>query len=181
MKLAVPSMQSPSALRYLALELLTHEAAERQAEGEVVEIHAESGVEATERACEKLRVYLSNRVGQDGYRLLLARALTLAKAQFPHLSAVNVGADGALAGLRSAFPRNREDTESKEAQEEIAEGAMALVGTLLGLLVILIGEDLTLRMLRTMWPKLKWIPVTGELDSAAASLNTQAGSEEETR
>jgi hypothetical protein len=38
--------------------------------------------------------------------------------------------------------------------KEIAEGSIVLVAQLLGLLVAFIGENLTVRLVREVWPKL---------------------------
>jgi len=45
--------------------------------------------------------------------------------------------------------------------EDIAEGSVVVFAQLLGLLVAFIGETLTLRMVREVWPKL---PQINELD-----------------
>ena len=97
--------------------------------------------EAAERVLEKLRGHLSKKIGTEGFRTLLARALTLTQARFPDLSAVKVAADGSLIGLR----------EAAEASVRI-EGATALVAQLLELLVSFIGEELTRRIVITIWP-----------------------------
>ncbi len=104
----------------------TREAAEDQ--------DRDSLVAAAERVLRKLREHLSKKVGAEGSRTLLAPALTLTKARFPQLSTATVAADGSLSGLREA------------------EGATALVAQLLELLVTFIGEDLTWRIVTTVWP-----------------------------
>lgn len=96
-------------------------------------------LDAAERVSAKMRVYLSKRIGQEGFRTLLARALVLTKTLFPSLQAVQIEENGSLAGLRGG-------AESPEA-------AVALLACLLGLLVTFIGEDLTLRMLGAVWPE----------------------------
>ena len=83
-----------TAILSLVRRLLTQEAKESQ--------KPEALIEAAERVSNKLRVHLSKRVGQEGFRTLLVRALTLATTQFPSLRAVRVGADGSLVGLREA-------------------------------------------------------------------------------
>ena len=77
--------------------------------------------------------------------MLLARALAVATTRFPYLSAVRVGADGSLAGLRVAAGAH---------SQAASEGAVAIMANLLGLLITFIGEDLTLRLLSTAWPGL---------------------------
>lgn len=136
----------------LVRRLLAHEAAESQDQ--------DSLIEAAERVSEELRVHLSKRIGQEGFRTILARSLALTTAQFPHLSAVRVGADGILIGLRGAISHAQE-AQDKEAQGVTIEGAVALVAQLLALLISFIGEDLTLRLLSAVQPEFAWDDVTG--------------------
>ena len=105
---------------------------------------------AAERVSDKMGAHLSTRIGREGFRTLLARALALTKAQFPSLLVVRVEENGSLVGLHG-------DAES-------SEGAAALLGCLLGLLVTFIGEDLTLRMLGAVWPELDGDSVADEED-----------------
>jgi hypothetical protein len=100
---------------------------------------------ATFQACERLRPHLTTLMGDGGFRALLSRALALAKVEAPWLRAVQVKADGAL-----------EEMEGLQAHldaGELFEGRVALLTQLLGLLVAFIGEDLTMRLVREVWPK----------------------------
>ena len=96
--------------------------------------------------CEKLRPHLATLMGNTGFRALLSRALALANAEVPSLRAVQVKADGSLEGL--------DELEVQADPEELAKGSVVLVAQLLGLLVAFIGENLTLRLVREVWPKL---------------------------
>ena len=98
------------------------------------------------RICEKLRPYLANLMGTTGYGALLSRALALAVAEAPGLREVQVNANGTLAGVDAP--------EVPVKSEDLAAGSVALLAQLLGLLGGFIGENLTLRMLRDVWPKL---------------------------
>ncbi len=93
---------------------------------------------ATCRVCEKLRRPLVTLTGTAGYSSLLARSLTLAKRDSPALIAVQVNPDGSLLGLEG----------------DAARGSPILVGHLLSLLIIFIGETLTMRLLHEVWPDL---------------------------
>jgi hypothetical protein len=95
---------------------------------------------------DKLRPHLATLMGNVGFRALLSRALALANAEVPWLRAVHVKADGSLEGL--------EELGAQLAPKEIAEGRVVLLAQVLGLLVAFIGEDLTLRLVREVWPKL---------------------------
>ena len=95
---------------------------------------------------EKLRPHLASLMGSVGFRALRSRALVLANTEIIWLRAVQVKADGSLEGL--------EELHAKLDPQEFFEGTVVLVAQLLGLLVAFIGENLTLRMVRDVWPKL---------------------------
>jgi hypothetical protein len=67
----------------------------------------------------------------------------MAKAEAPSLAAVQVRADGSLV---------EPDGERDQAGGLLGDGGVAVVAQLLGLLVTLIGEPLTLRLVRDAWP-----------------------------
>jgi hypothetical protein len=96
--------------------------------------------------CEKLRPHLATLMGNTGFRVLLSRALARAEADVPSLRAMQVKADGSLAGL--------DKLEVQADPEELARGSVVLVAQLLGLLVAFIGENLMLRIVCDVWPKL---------------------------
>ena len=58
-----------------------------------------TGVDGAARVIEELRLRLIKLAGIDGFRALLSRALTLAKAEVPSLNMVQVSADGSLEGV----------------------------------------------------------------------------------
>ena len=98
------------------------------------------------RIFEKLRPHLATLMGNTGFHALLSRALAVANAEDASLRAVHVKADGSLEGL--------EELQAQMDPEEMAEGSVVLVAQLLALLVAFIGENLTLQMVREVWPKL---------------------------
>lgn len=103
----------------------------------------------TPAAClvgEKLRPHLAILMGNVGFRALLSRALALANTDVAWLRAVQVNADGSLEGL--------DELVTQVDPDEIFEGCVVLLAQLLGLLVAFIGENLTLRLVREVWPKL---------------------------
>ena len=93
--------------------------------------------------CEKLRPYLAPLMGSTGFNALLSRALAVASADDARLRTVHVEADGSLGGFEAAVD-----------PEEMAEASVVLVSQVLGLLVAFVGENLTVRMVRELWPKL---------------------------
>jgi hypothetical protein len=95
-------------------------------------------------AGEKLRPHLTALMGNGGFRALLSRALVLANAEIPWLRAVHVKADGSLEGL--------EELRAQISPAELLAGRVVLLAQLLGLLEAFIGEELTSRLVRDIWP-----------------------------
>ena len=106
-----------------------------------------SGSQVDEAAVliEKLRITLTKLAGPEGFISLLRRALALARAEVPSLQNVKIGADGRLEGFE-------EVVADRGAGGAGDEAAVAITAHLLGLLVIFIGEPLTLRLERAAWP-----------------------------
>src|SRR6185437_4057302 len=95
------------------------------------------------RVCARLRQPLITLTGVAGFRSLLSRALTLARAEAPSLGAVQVAADGSLQGL----------DEPQIDKEQARDGGAILIAQLIGPLLTVIGEGLTLRMVQEEWPQ----------------------------
>jgi hypothetical protein len=94
------------------------------------------------RVFEKLRASLTEFVGEDGFTALLRRALVLARADVPSLQTAEITPDGRLEGLQEPAAGARKDVEA----------ATAITSHLLGLLVTFVGEAITLRLVRNVWP-----------------------------
>jgi hypothetical protein len=103
-------------------------------------------VEAAEMVCRKLSRRLAKLVTPAGSQALLARALRLARADFPFLEGVRLGSspETCLEGLREAAG----GVEPAQARE----GAVGVLASLWGLLATFIGDELTLRLVRDVWP-----------------------------
>ena len=123
--------------RHLAERLLAYEA--------VAGENSEPSESAAFRVCAKLRRPLITLAGVAGFRSLLSRALTLARAEAPSLSAVQVAADGSLKGL--------DELEPQIDKEQTRDGGAILIAQLIGLLLTFIGEGLTLRLIQDVWPE----------------------------
>ena len=121
----------------MAQRLLTYEA--------VAGKNSETTESAAFRVCAKLRRPLITLAGVAGFRSLLSRALTLARAEAPGLSAVQIAADGSLQGL--------DEMEPQIGKDQAREGGAILIAQLIGLLLTFIGEGLTLSMVQTVWPE----------------------------
>jgi hypothetical protein len=103
---------------------------------------------ATERVCQKLVPRLSQLLSAVGTQALLARALYVARSEFPFLADVQAGGVGEACLVKLSGQAG--DIDPAEARE----GLQAVVGILLSLLVAFIGEDLTLTCVREVWPDL---------------------------
>ena len=123
--------------RHLAQRLLAYEA--------VADETSEPAESAAFRVFTKLRRPLITLAGVAGFRSLLSRALTLARAEAPSLSAVRVAADGSLKGL--------DELASQTDKEKAADGGAILIAQLIGLLLTFIGEGLTVRLVQDVWPE----------------------------
>ncbi len=139
-------MMIPSQTRNLAERLLSCENA------------AGKGSEPTEfaafRVCETLRQPLCALAGGGGFRSLLSRALTLAREEAPSLSAVQVAADGSLKGLGGLRPQVDAD--------QAREAGIILLTQLLGLLVRVVGESMTLQLVTSeILPDFRFLPKSG--------------------
>jgi hypothetical protein len=104
--------------------------------------------EAAERVFGKLSQRLARLITDVGADALVARAVHLSLAAFPFLGGAQIrrSDDSLIISLRKTADR----TESSQ----VAEGFEAVLATLVALLVSFIGEDLTARILREVWPEL---------------------------
>ena len=93
-----------------------------------------------------LRPTLTNLMGNAGFSALLSRALALASKKVRWLEKVQFKPDGSLQGL--------DELAEHIDQGEFFEGWVVLLAQLLGLLVVFIGERLTLQLVQEVWPKL---------------------------
>ena len=115
-------------------------------------VSSESGVPAAFLVCEKLRRPLTTLAGGAGFHSLLLRALTLAKREAPSLDAVQLTADGSL-----------EDGDIEpHLDNRDAEAGTLLIAHVIGLLVTFIGESLTLRLIKDVWPDESFNSLTEE-------------------
>lgn len=96
------------------------------------------------RICEELRIPLTAYAGAIGFRSLLRRALNLARAEEPRLTALMVDDTGVI-----VVP---EDFQAAHPPSVAAPIGEALVVHLLLLLEIFIGAALTLRLVHEVWP-----------------------------
>src|ERR1039458_337118 len=128
-------MTTPPTMRDLAHRLFAYEVVAGKT-SEPVEF-------ATLRVYEKLRQSLSAFAGVAAFESLAFRALTQAKSEASGLWAVQIAEDGSLRGLGEFEPQI--DIDKDLAGEFPAgEGGIILIARLLGLVLMFLGEALTL-------------------------------------
>jgi hypothetical protein len=108
-------------------------------------LHSESSDagQATFQVIDELRPQIVNLMGMAGFRALLSRAIARSSDEVRWLRAVHVKADGSLSGF---------EEHAQLTPAQFAEGKVALLAQLLGMLVALIGVPLTLRLVFDIWP-----------------------------
>ena len=130
-------MSIPSNMRDLAAQLIAYES--------TVGESSEPVESAALRVYEKLRKSLSSIAGAAAFESLAFRALMQAKSEAQRLWAVQIAADGTLQGLGDCAPHIDNDMELA------GEEGTVLIGRLLNLLHIFLGEALMLSLLRDAW------------------------------
>jgi hypothetical protein len=125
-------------MRDLAQRLLSYEAGAGN-----TSVPVES---TTLRVYQKLRQKLGELAGCAAFHALASRALTLARLEAPSLTVVQIGADGSLEGMSAV------ECSMKVEQDRADESGVILISRLLGLLLVFVGEALTLSLLRDAWP-----------------------------
>jgi len=149
-------MMLPPQTRDLAERLIAYESAAGKT--------SEPSKLAAFRVCETLRQPLCALAGVAGFRSLLSRALTLARAEAPSLSAVQIAPDGSLQGL--------DDLRPEIDTDQAREAGVILLAQLIGLLLFFMGEGLTLRLvISEVLPHLRFLPTSGVPIGFEAILN----------
>lgn len=125
-------------LRQLAVRVLRNEAG--------LDADAAAVATAARRSFDELARVLTPLIGQVGLDALAARAVHLARREYPWLEETRDGE-------RAAGPLVHVST-SLEHQEPVlaTEAAAAVLATFAGLLITMIGEPLTARLMRQAWP-----------------------------
>jgi len=106
----------------------------------------DNNLPAAFHALQRLRPRLATLMGNAGLRGLLSRSLALSGEEIHWLRAVHVKSDGSLTGLQQLHV--------EVPPEQFLEGAVELLVHLLRLLVVFMGESLTLRLMSETWPSL---------------------------
>jgi hypothetical protein len=102
----------------------------------------ETPVATGNRIAKALHERTGKVVGSGGFDVLFARALVLARRRHPILASVSAAPGGALS-----------DSADKSDAAAMQPAIVAVFATFVELLSVLIGEDLTLRLVRDAWPE----------------------------
>ena len=103
-------------------------------------------VGAADTACQKLSGRVARLVTFVAWQALLARALHLARREFPFLEGVRPGSSPTL-GLEG-LAEHVQGVEPAQAREGLA----MVLANVLGLLATFVGDEITLRLVRDAWP-----------------------------
>ena len=102
---------------------------------------------AAERICQKLSTRLAKLVTAAGCQSLLARAVHLAAAEAPFVRGVRAGM------IPGPCLQNVRDSARGATCQQTQAALIAVVAHLIGLLALFIGDDLTGRLVRDVWPE----------------------------
>jgi hypothetical protein len=132
-------------MRNLAYRLLAFEA--------TADKTSEPVESATLRVYEKLRQSLCALAGVAAFQSIAFRALMQAKSEAPGLWAVQIEEDGSLQGL-GEFGLQPDEFERQlgSGKEQVSDGGLILIDHILDLLLIFLGEAITINLLRNAWP-----------------------------
>lgn len=104
------------------------------------------GAGVVEHLFEPLRIELSSLVSDEGFRSIFERSLFLTSRKFAWLGADQSSQDtSSLSGLRTLL--------AQQSRSEATEASTALLLNLSDLVASLIGEPLTIDILRSAWGK----------------------------
>lgn len=102
---------------------------------------------AVESACRRLKEHLLDLLGTEGVHALLRRALHLAQREHQLLADVAVSREPLACFINLA------ESLSASTDQDAAATAAAVLTHVLELLVMLLGHELGMQPVRTLWPQ----------------------------
>lgn len=117
----------------------------RQVTESLLAQHPQVGVEGAVRLWELLATHIVSIVGDDGFNSLYARSVSLTQVEYPWLIASLVASQ--------TIPRFEalKKILKKQTPEQAGKANQALLHTFISILASLIGDELTIGILRTAW------------------------------
>jgi hypothetical protein len=97
------------------------------------------------RIFEKIWGPVESFSGRRAFESLLSRALTASSSEFPWLGSAQLNPDGSLEGIGTTG-------QQVPSAAEAAAGEVAVVSSLIGLLRVILGEGVTVRLLESVCP-----------------------------
>jgi hypothetical protein len=138
-------MTTSSKTRALAHRLLAYEA--------IADKNSEPVESATLRVYEKLHQSFCALAGVAAFQSIAFRALTQAKAEAPGLWEAQIAADGSLEGLGEFEPQpDAFEPQLGSGKQQVGDGGVILIDHILGLLLMFLGQAITINLLRNTWP-----------------------------
>lgn len=107
--------------------------------------HPETGADAAIDLWEQMATEIISIVGEGGFNSLYARSIFLARATFPWLAAGSLTPQG-----EHRFEKLKLSLEG-QTPAQASEGNSLLLSTFIDSLAALIGEELTISILRLAW------------------------------
>jgi hypothetical protein len=142
-----PNLKSaPPGLRKLSRRLLEQQAGNPS--------HPQDLLAASEPVCQKLQEKLVTLIGSNGCRVLISRAWVLTRREFRELNSIET---------KGSCHFQRQGSMQGLDPDQTVEGQVVMLANLLWLLMIFIGEDLSMHLMYELWPDLP----PGEVDSSA--------------
>jgi hypothetical protein len=123
------------------------------------------------RICEKIWGPVESFSGPRAFESLLSRALTASSSEFPWLGSAQLGPDGSVGGIGTTG-------QPLPSPAEAAAAEVAVVRSLIGLLRVILGEGVTVRLLESVRPgsfSEMWGVATGVAGTAGLESGTVLG------
>jgi hypothetical protein len=124
-----------------------------------------SGLDAAATVFDKVNYRLSQLITPTGSEAVLRRAVRLSRVEFPVLDRVD-----AVTPAGSVVARLCEAATTVEP-DQAHEGLVSVLGNMVAVLELLIGEDLAFRALHDVWPSLPmWQPMQSSRKNGTGKL-----------
>ena len=102
--------------------------------------------EALERVCQRLHQRMVGLIGRAGFAALFTRALHLAREAHPALTGV------AFDDQAEVCLRGTHEFAAARQPSEVSDAMGTILAQFVGLLITFIGEELSMRLIREIWP-----------------------------
>lgn len=117
----------------------------RQVTDSLMALHSPAGVDGAIQLWELLATHIVSILGEDGFDSLYTRSLFLAQPEFPWIDARLAAskATSRFGGLKRFL--------KKQTPDQVNKANETLLHTFIGIMASLIGDELTIGILRSAW------------------------------